>query len=111
MNYEEMSDFGLNAALTCLVYKLDGWEFTGSSFFHCGHDGEGYHSQSVVDYCTDWNETMPLAVEYGISMNVNQDCSWDVHSFEGGAWIEGAKNPLRAIVICLIEVFEDKCKS
>lgn len=79
-------------------------------------------------YCTDWNATMPLAVEYHVSFDsvfdMSRDCGESMATSEFMAhatdlvdgcfypdseFFEGRDdNPLRAIVICLIKVLESK---
>lgn len=68
-------------------------------------------------YCTDWNATMPLAIENGISLltgsldhvaTENWYC-YSSHDYTDYAEID--HNPLRAIVICLIKVLEAKSDS
>lgn len=122
MNYEVMSDFELNQALTCLVYKCDGWELskTGRSFYSCGVDGSESHVQHVPSYCTDWNAVMPLAVEHGVSLICTGSAGGVTYSATDGFWhhsgsifsdndeIQCNGKPLRAIVICLIKVLERK---
>lgn len=124
MNYENATDTELNIRLTSLVYKLDGWECTpmGTIFFHCGVDGGQFYEQKVINYCTDWSATMPLAVEYGVTPLLDDgfgyattdpyEC-YEPHgaSEEGGFFavkIDHDTPPLRAIVICLIKVLESK---
>jgi len=67
-------------------------------------------------YCTDWNATMPLAVEYGFDIELPIACLGGIGQIT--KYIAGdtdimvdfviGDNPLRAIVICLIKVLEAK---
>lgn len=79
-----LSDLGLNARLTSLVFDCQHWEYSDNggdcAFYHCGVDGEGYYEQPVVDYCNDWNATMPLAMQYGVGYNPM--CGGDYKAFE-----------------------------
>jgi len=99
MNYEEMSNGELSWILWHLHKKIP----------------EGHATICVHDYCTDWNATMPLAVECGVFYDKHHDglyvatlvyefgkksLSYEFHSYD--------KNPLRAIVICLIKVLTAK---
>ena len=114
MNYETFSNAELNQSLACLVYELDGWELSdsGGSFYHCGVDGGSTYAQPVPSYCTDWNATMPLAIEHGVELSPCYNGRWfagvvesytheeEVLSYSG---ITNCNDPLRAIVICLIK--------
>lgn len=77
----------------------------------------------VPSYCTDWNATMPLAVEYGVSPLISDDNfnhastdPYETYEPQGmGARdgffshpIKDKAETLRAIVICLIKVLEEK---
>lgn len=70
-NYEDMSDFEINAAVTCIIHECHGWEinWTNSCFFHCGVDGSGYYSQSIADYCNNPSDAWPVIVENKISIS------------------------------------------
>ncbi|ENI4487183.1 hypothetical protein ABXZ88_003054 [Vibrio fluvialis] len=69
-----------------------------------------------IDFCTDWNATMPLAVEHGLDIELPIACLGGIGQIT--KYIEGdtdimvefviGDNPLRAIVICLIKVLEAK---
>lgn len=122
MNYEALSDTELNQSLACLVYDLDGWELSdsGGSFYHCGVEGEATYVQPVPVYCTDWGETMPLAIEHGIttlSCGDSYEVSYDYEAPTGSygcgeilsSHIDAEKSGvLRAIVICLINKLESE---
>ncbi|EMZ1487772.1 hypothetical protein ABC295_000967 [Vibrio cholerae] len=116
MDFETATDLELEQALACLVYKCDGWELskTGGSFHSCGIDGSASYVQPIPKYCTDWNATMPLAVENGVYYYPSKN------GFEGRLFINSdnfghryqckstCQKPLRAMVICLIKVLEAK---
>lgn len=118
MNYESATDKELEIRLTSLIYNLDGWEISpmGTMFFHCGIDGSGFYEQSVINYCTDWNATMPLAVEHGLDIELPTEWLGNhgtiTKNIEFGTDIyvdfTSDDSPLRAIVICLIKVLESK---
>ena len=67
-----------------------------------------------IDYCTDWNATMPLAVEHGVyyypSKNGYEGRVVTKQDRNGHYYNQKSNedNPLRAIVICLIKVLESK---
>ncbi|AUR84303.1 NinX [Vibrio phage 1.052.A._10N.286.46.C3] len=123
MNYEEMSDFELNCLLLPFWAKKEGVEIKSHGrhpalgdicnivtfTFEC----EGHELSHDIHFCNDWNATMPLAVERGVTLSPSgrvELSEWEA-SFglnddlqpEIEAWQE---NPLRAIVICLIKVLE-----
>ena len=74
-------------------------------------------------YCTNWNATMPLAVEHGVSPLVGNDNynyattnayeTYEPHGMNSSdgyfcVRINDKSETLRAIVICLIKVLEGK---
>lgn len=65
-------------------------------------------------YCTDWNATMPLAVENSVGLEFFGErvkSEKAIKTSFGNEFIaayDENKNPLRAIVICLIKVLENK---
>lgn len=107
MTLDNLSNGGLSWKLWHLVAKIP----------------EGYATICPHNYCTDWNATMVLAIEHGVSVlklsdgyvAISKDYDWiDVSSHDE---VEGAcigencyvvhdKNPLRAVVICLIKILE-----
>ena len=133
MNYEIATNYMLNARLAELigmkVADVDDAPFNFSfdnvtplerynnyrerypDTVWCLKDGEPWE-QYV--FTSDWNQTMPLAVEHKI---YHQECNglWDCGYSSGGGmfatqthYVASDKNPLRAIVICLIKVLERK---
>ncbi|CAL9955748.1 hypothetical protein VPHK24_0012 [Vibrio phage K24] len=114
MNYEDMSDFEINAAVTCIVHECHGWEinWTNSCFFHCGVDGSGYYSQSIVDYCNNPSDAWPIILKHGISITFD-GIDWEADT----AWMgcedinrsynnieKNAGKPLRAAMICFLKM-------
>ena len=72
-----------------------------------------YNAPIYTKFCSSWNATMPMAVEYGIS-SIKSHGEWEAYG-----WVYGSKlaeprvsakgdDRLRAIVICLIKVLEAK---
>lgn len=118
MNYEEATNQELNQRLTRLVFNLGNW-----SVGRCGRifymiNAGGHHTHSVVKFCTDWGQTMPLAIEHGISVlscGGDYEVSYDYYGPSGAhgcdeelTWHINVKRHevLRAIVICLIKKLE-----
>ena len=128
MNYETATDFELNMRLAkalgfdifndqCASLKSK----SSSVLIDChGEQGEVDGSIIIcreVNYCTDWNATMPLAVEHGVELSPCYNGWWfsgvvesytheeEVLSYSGITVCEGT---LRSIVICLIKVLESK---
>ncbi|MCO7020311.1 hypothetical protein [Vibrio paracholerae] len=63
-------------------------------------------------YCTDWNATMPIAIENniyieprGLRCGGNEDSNHIAIGDRCGAW---DLDPLRAIVICLVKTLENE---
>lgn len=125
MNYESATDFELNKRLlelTChpddTITDIYQHRLAGKLklFSHAMFKVEGCDDELSVNYCTDWNATMPLAVEHGLDIELptellggigqitkHIECNTDIMV----EFVIG-DNPLRAIVICLIKVLENK---
>lgn len=114
MNYETASDFELNKRLAELLgfkFRVDGDKL----ILAIKHQGSNVISiEGTVDYCTDWNATMPMAVEHGAyyypSKNGYEGRVVTKQDRNGHYYNQKSNedNPLRAIVICLIKVLESK---
>lgn len=118
MNYETATNKELNGRLLELIYGEQVNYFTLSDdetfVYDCGPVGDEFHRIDLHDYCSDWNATMPLAVEHGVyyypskngyegRMVTKQDRNGHYYNQKSNE-----DNPLRAIVICLIKVLEGK---
>ncbi|KAA1217097.1 hypothetical protein AWJ09_04345 [Vibrio cholerae] len=119
MNFETATDLELEQALACLVYKCEGWELskTGGSFHSCGIDGSASYVQPIPKYCTDISATWPLMIEHGISIQSPSLCGsidkWTAKYWESDDenfihLVGHDKDPLRAVVVCLIKTLENK---
>ncbi|EKF9829456.1 hypothetical protein O1D23_000914 [Vibrio cholerae] len=119
MNFETATDLELEQALACLVYKCEGWELskTGGSFYSCGIDGSASYVQPIPKYCTDISATWPLMIEHGISIKSPSLCGsidewtakyWEADDEKFIHLVRHDKDPLRAVVVCLIKTLENK---
>lgn len=109
-NWDDWSDFEINAAVTCINFGCEGWELNGVSknFFHCGADGSGYYVQQVIDYCNNWADMGQLIVDNKISI-VHTGSYWQAQSPLGEGVICNRKeneNPLRAAAIVFLMMNE-----
>lgn len=127
MRYEDMSDFELNCRLLELSAPSD-TKITSMrphrlarklkrTFSHVVFTIDGEDCEFQANFCRNWNETIPLADEYGIE---TVKCKFSTEAFstpsqykEGwrasvGDIFADSESRLRAIVICLIEVLEAK---
>lgn len=105
-----MSDFERN----CYIFKKLG----GRGDFHEGERGGLVFSNGlIINYCNNPNDIMPLAFENRvcvISSPKTHGDKWSaIWNAAGGKWsLDDVsfhdKNPLRAIVCCLILVLQDK---
>jgi len=87
-------------------------------------DGEGvlvslaYGSASLVDYCNNWNDLMPLVVEHKIAlmpeyfddivMTDNWEAEYEI--IPNGYQCSVNKDPQRALAECLLKVLESKLR-
>lgn len=133
MNYEEMTDFELNSKLAVLLgmrvatvddapfnyhinqktpeQRLFEYHKNYPNTVWCLKDGEPWEQ-----YCftLDWNTTMPIAVKYGLSIElpdvrlggVGTITYFIENSTDVSIDFKSKDNPLRAIVICLIKILE-----
>lgn len=114
MNHEEMSNFELNKKLADLlgIYwhsrpssnDLHEWVYS-DNYAQC--DTRTNPAVDLADYCTDWNATMPLAVEHEITLDKIDGYGWGASQLYTDISFSCYDNPLRAIVICLIKAMEN----
>lgn len=111
MNIQELSDTELNLAMiwaypnafTCLTYESGTDSYTG----FCAN-GNGANLR-VIDFTGDWNLTMPLAFERGLTITPE----WSDESYSAATYDEAGKmihdaagsNPLRAICEVLLMIY------
>ena len=130
MNYEEMSDFDLNLKLSelALIGRSD-FELVMARRIVKAHADSGSGIDFLgakelsdllsmithkypVKYCTDWNATYDSIGNYWTCGKANfKDGVWEFDKSITGECVDHEaydKNPLRAIVICLIKVLEAK---
>lgn len=109
MNVSELSDVEVNRAMI--------WCY--GPMWICSHEKYRDQGQVVVEsaltYLTDYNLTMPLAVEHGVSLINERGAAWagtDIFAGDGLAiYMENDsinKNPLRAISEVLIKIAMEK---
>lgn len=114
MNYEEMSDFEINQAVTGLMFDCAEWPLTqcGKYFYHCGIDGGAYFDREVVDYCNNPSDAWPIMRDCLIGVSPDED-GVTCHFY--GDWTASAfcsqlscthKNPLRAAMIVFLMIKE-----
>ena len=118
MNYETATDFELNRRLLELscdddveIINIRKHNLSGKltcfshAVFTAKHDSVTFEEK--VNFCTDWNATMPLAVEHKVSIipSIKEDYYRAIPVIGGAVH---SKKPLRAIAICLIKVLESK---
>lgn len=101
MNYETATDFELNFKLARLL-DLRPKRGRDDTVRLCGI--------KIVDYCNNWNDIMPIAVELNITLDprgLNKKLG-AMASF--GKTYAINHSPQRALVICCINVLESKGK-
>lgn len=109
-----MSDLEVNRALAMVMDKYAGvvgeWMPNGVKV----NDDSGFF-YSECDYCNNWNDVMPLAVEHRISLcpaEDRDDCEWYGDKIFSdnieSCWSD--VSPQRAIACCLILVLQEGSK-
>lgn len=107
------SDFEVNRVLGHLVYK-------NSYIERSIHGGDEVSITNkdfalvMVDYCNNWNDVMPLAVEHGISLKRSRCPAGSGYAYYaesyGGEHHTDYMIPQRAIACCLILVLQENKK-
>ncbi|WVH05526.1 hypothetical protein KKJFFJLC_00051 [Vibrio phage vB_VpaS_PGB] len=112
MNYENATNEELNNRLLELIHGdvVNYWCLSDDETFiyDCGPTGDSFYKINLHDYCSDWNATMPLAVEYGITIYLEGTRPKAMQVSGGSETLIIDQDPLRAIVFCLIKVLEAK---
>lgn len=104
MNVSKLTDVELNRAMIWL-YPTDGRVWNDGFFYYCS-------SRGVLTYLLNWNLTMPLAVENGLSIELPEDefeCVGTVtryfhRSTDIAVDFNSKVNPLRAICEVLVMI-------
>ena len=110
-----MSDLELNASLHMEVLGspwIEHADLSANKKHLCLHNiaGDPYF-EDVPDYCTNWNDIMPLAVEHKVSLFAYQDAHlWCAqHYFDSvGMRTVIDESPQRAIACCLVLVLQEQ---
>ncbi|MBY8037769.1 hypothetical protein KW500_18515 [Vibrio fluvialis] len=110
INYETATDKELEQALSKLTITEENGEYK-----NLAHNGL-WIGGDFPSYCTDWNATMPLAIEHGLDIElpiarlggIGQITKYIAGNTDIMVDFVIGDNPLRAIVICLIKALEAK---
>jgi hypothetical protein len=119
MDYNKESDDNINAAMTEVIFNLNGWGFNESSrvFFLYGLDGVEYYEQQVIDYCNNPADMWPIILENKISLHWGWEIAGECSAI-GVTWKPSSikprpinheytsKNPLRAAAIVFLMMQE-----
>lgn len=104
MNLETATDFELNKKLTEMrtvrVISCDKIEVKGAGVRSIDYP---------INYCTNWNDIMPIAVELKIKLDPRRSLpklGWMASLDDQNYAVD--KSPQRALVICCIKVLEGK---
>lgn len=108
MDYSKMSDFEINYEVLAVIEPdVEHMQLSADqkSFFHCGHDGNGFYETAIPDYCNSWADAGPIIQKHGITLAFFDDewtADFDAYFVDGVEWNIGGvadKNPLRAAMI------------
>ena len=81
MNYEDISDFEINQAVTCELFGCHEWSVNQEgAFYHCGADGSGYFIQTVADYCNNQSYSWPIIIDSKIAVLPWNSNGWQSYS-------------------------------
>ena len=113
MKYTKEQLYGMSdLEVTEVIAKKLGMEIITQSddSVVCGHAG----LRSTVagrNYCTNWNDIMPLAVEHNVALAPHSD-SWEAFTLQKNWQVVDMqymdKSPQRAIACCLILVLQEQ---
>ena len=105
---EAMSDFEVNESLCLkLGYKLmpdvAPIHDLQAAVYHNGCKHSEYNG-TEINFCNNWNDIMPLAVEYGVNVNPNAGSAYAVLQPENQFRFcnNDSPNAQRAIACCLL---------
>ena len=116
MNYDDMSDYKINRKIAWLIFGADKIIHRNpksqSSILMHGMQGE-------LDYCNSPSDAWPIIVENKISLTTSCGVNWNadviltinpnnddnsIFECESSTGINSNKNPLRAAMICFLEM-------
>lgn len=111
MNYQTMSDFEINRAVTCELFGCHQWAVNRlGSFYHCGPDGSGYYEVTIDNYCNDpshaWSIIIGMIADGCIVQILKAGVIVTLQ--EGGRVQFMDENPLRAAMIVFLMMQEQK---
>lgn len=115
MNYEAMSDFEINKAVTLAANGLEGWALSDDKdcFYCCDAGGDGRDEIAIADYCNNPAHMWPIIVGNEISVippASNGTNGWKAERFypsNFGKIIDFIdKKPLRAAAIVFLMMKE-----
>lgn len=71
----------------------------------------GIHGE-FKDYCNNWNDIMPIAVELKVGLMINWHVAdiWSGIAHSSNKFDFSSESPQRALVICCIKVLESESK-
>lgn len=101
---ERMSEFEVNKALAQkLGFTVEQHSIVNVGLQWCIVDEDGSLCR-IKKYCSNWNDIMPLAVEYGINVNPNAGSAYAVLQPKNKFRFcdDGIPNAQRAIACCLL---------
>ena len=103
-----MTKAELNLAIAKLVYpdaEVKGKGKLVLEFYEDGWEGP-WSVKPVPNYCNNWNDLMPLVVEYGIDFCYsNVSDKW--YATDGNGYARHI-NPQRALAECLLKVLQEE---
>ena len=78
--YRDKSDFEINCQVLA-TFEPDIEHMCLShdkkSFYHCGFDGNGFYETTILDYCNNPADAMPIVIENEISiLHKKNDGTW-----------------------------------
>ena len=109
MNYEELSDVGVNHCVSAELFKEDKfskkqWNNNAQRTFKEIMDGRCVYKSA--HYCNNPSDAWPVIIANGISL-VYMGGDWEAHAlseFGDEAHNTTHKNPLRASMICFLKM-------
>lgn len=118
MNYSKLSDDAINMEVTEKFFGCEKWDYNEKDrcFFHCGIDGSGYYSQSIVDFCSNPANAWPIMLASGIAtlaedgelVGAATDSHEAYESYGNIVHTVYDKNPLRAAMIVFLMMQENE---
>jgi len=109
----KLSDENLTKGIAEFVYPKNGWDIYRNNSkidpdTYIRYEDSSHYEQ--VDYCNNWNDLMPLIIEYRIELREGTRTNGWKAFHRGIGVVISNDTPQRALAECVLLVLQDKDK-